>query len=123
MSPKAFAQIHRICQLCLFVDQELLLMISHALFTSQLDICNVLYMGLSLKSIQKLQWIQNAMTWTVLGTSQYDQKTPLLCELHYFSVGFQGQFHVLVATYKVLWGHLSPVASEPPTRSSRVSML
>lgn len=57
-------------------------MISHALFTSQLDFCNVLYMGLPLKSFQKLQLIQNDVIWAVLGTPQYDQITPLLCEMH-----------------------------------------
>lgn len=60
-------------QLFLLPDQEAQLVISHALVISQLDYCNVLNMGLTLKNIQKLQLVQNMGSY--------------LCELHWFSVG------------------------------------
>lgn len=49
-----FAQQHDVHQLHTFLDQEALLSVTHVLAISQIDYCNALYMGLSLKSIQKL---------------------------------------------------------------------
>ena len=44
---------------------------THALVISWLDYCNTLYMGLPLKSVQKLQWIQNATATTPLLQQLY----------------------------------------------------
>lgn len=48
------------CQLHLFLHQDDLFMVTHSLVTSQLDYCNVLYLGLPLKSTQKFRWVWNA---------------------------------------------------------------
>lgn len=44
-----FAQVHFVCQLHLFLDWEALQTVIHTQVTSQLDYCNVLYMGLVLE--------------------------------------------------------------------------
>lgn len=52
-------------QLHPFLNREALLTITHV--TSYLDYCNVLYLGLPLKSIWKLQLVQNAAAQVVNG--------------------------------------------------------
>lgn len=47
------------CQLGPFLDQEAMLIVTHALVTSCLDDCNPYYMELTLESIQKLHLVQN----------------------------------------------------------------
>lgn len=51
---EALAQIHLVHQLCPFLDQEALIMIIHALITSDLDYCNVLYVELLMNNTWKL---------------------------------------------------------------------
>ena len=50
-----FAQLKLLCQLCPFLEMSNLATVTHALVTSRLDYCNVLYVGLPLKSVRKLQ--------------------------------------------------------------------
>lgn len=87
-------------------------------------------MGLSLKSIQILQLMQNAVMWAVNGVSYLSHVTSLLCKLYFFPVCFWVQFKVLVVTFKALlgvgWGYLPglfPVVFTPPTQSSRRNIL
>lgn len=40
-------------------------MMVHATVTSKLDYCNMLYMGLPSKTVQKLQEVQNAVAYEV----------------------------------------------------------
>lgn len=56
------------------------LTVTHALVT--LDYCNTGYIDLSFKSIWKLQQVQNAMVWAVMGDSGSAHVSLLLCELH-----------------------------------------
>ncbi|XP_060135667.1 acyl-CoA synthetase short-chain family member 3, mitochondrial isoform X2 [Zootoca vivipara] len=64
--------------------------------------------GLPLKVTRKLQLIQNAAARLVTGGSRRDHITPVLKDLHWFSVCFRAQFKVLVLTFKALNG-LDPV--------------
>lgn len=45
MARRAFAQIHLVCQLCLFPDWEALQAVTHALITSQLDTGTLSFQG------------------------------------------------------------------------------
>ena len=84
-------------------------------------------MGLPLKSIQKLQLVQNAAAWVSLGAPRLEHKTLLLRELHWVPVCFRVQFKVLVITFKALHGmgpgclkdRLIPITLTHPTRSGR----
>lgn len=71
MPRRPFAQLYLIQQLHPFLDWEALLLITNALVTPQLDYCNMLYMGLLLNSIQKLQLTQNATAQEVLNFPQH----------------------------------------------------
>lgn len=52
--------LHLVCQLHPFLDWGPLQTVTHTLVALQLDYCNVLYVGLPLKTTQKLQLVQNA---------------------------------------------------------------
>lgn len=86
-------------QLCLFLDQETLLSDTHPLVISEMDYYNVLYIGQVLKSIWKLQLVQNV---AVLGVPAVVHVTPLLHKLHWVAVCFWIQIKVLVITVKAL---------------------
>lgn len=57
-----------VCLLCPFLDWETQFTVIHDLVTSHLDDYNVLYVGLPLKSIEKLQLVQNVAACTILGS-------------------------------------------------------
>lgn len=54
LAKKAFAQLQAVCMLHQFLDQEVLLIVTHVLLAFYLDYYDALYMGLSLKSFQRL---------------------------------------------------------------------
>ncbi|KAM6466454.1 uncharacterized protein PHA67_012250 [Liasis olivaceus] len=137
MAKRAFAQLRVVHQLHPFLDRESLQSVTHALVISHIDYCNALYMGLPLKSIRKLQLVQNAAVRAILGAPKMEHAPPLLRELlwvpelHWDLVCFWIQFKVLAITFKALHGmgpgylrdHLTPITSTQPTQSGREGML
>ncbi|KAF7250284.1 Band 4.1-like protein 4A [Varanus komodoensis] len=55
----AFHQLQLIHQLCPYLEDNCLATVTHALVTSRLDFCNMLYVGLPLKTVRILQMVQN----------------------------------------------------------------
>nr|GFC43941.1 hypothetical protein [Tanacetum cinerariifolium] len=66
----AFAQLRLVRQLRPYLDRADLATVTHALVTSRLDYCNALYVGLPLKTVRKLQLVQNAAARVVAGASR-----------------------------------------------------
>lgn len=61
LAKKAFVHLQDLCMLHQFLDWEVLLIVTRALVTFHVDYYNALYTGLSLKSFQRLQLVQNAI--------------------------------------------------------------
>lgn len=78
--------------------------VNYTLATCHLDYCNVLYVGLPLKSIPKLLLVQTAVVCIVLPKWRFVHVTPLLLELHWLPICVRVQFNVLVITFKGLHG-------------------
>lgn len=97
---RTFAEAHIVFPFRPSLDQEALLTVPHTVVAFQVDCCDVFYIGPTLKSILKLQLVQDAMTWVVVGVSQASLVTHLLCELHRLPVRFQVQCKVLVVPYE-----------------------
>ena len=79
-------------------------MVVHALVTSRLAFCYVLYIGLPLCLIWKLQLVQNMAARLVPGTPRHDHSTPVLKSLHWLPISFWAKYKVLVITFKALHG-------------------
>lgn len=60
----------------------------HVVIISRLDYCNVLYVGLSLEIVCKLQLVQNATARLLLGTGGEDYVTFILKDLHLLPISF-----------------------------------
>lgn len=97
---KVFAEFHTVWQFNLFLDQEALLIVPHGHFLN--GYCNVLDMGLPLKSIQKLQLVQKVAAQAVMCTLGSVHITFLLCKLHWLALCFWIQFKMLIMTYNIL---------------------
>lgn len=78
--------------------------IIHAFINSRLDYCNMLYIGLPLKTILKLQLVHNAVAHLLKGVGKQEHITPVLQGLHQYPVFFWVQFKVTILTYKALKG-------------------
>ncbi|XP_061477657.1 uncharacterized protein LOC133382019 [Rhineura floridana] len=120
----AFYHLRFVAQLRPYLDSDNLASVVHALVTSRLDYCNALYVGLPLKTVRKLQLVQNAAARLLTRTRWSAHITPVLARLHWLPICFRARFKVLVLTYKALHGvgpqylveHLSRYE---PTRSLR----
>ncbi|XP_061460454.1 uncharacterized protein LOC133373973 [Rhineura floridana] len=93
----AFYQFRLVAQLRPYLDRE-------HLVTSRLDYCSALYVGLPLKTVRKLQLVQNAAARLITGTKRSEHVTPILARLHWLPICFWARFKVLVLTYKALHG-------------------
>ncbi|XP_061911245.1 uncharacterized protein LOC133655271 [Entelurus aequoreus] len=98
--------------------------IIHAFVTSRLDYCNILFSGLPMSSIKRLQLVQNAAARLLTKTRKFDHITPILAHLHWLPVHLRCDFKVLLLTYKILHG-LAPayladcIVPYVPTRNLR----
>ncbi|KAF7246206.1 NIPA-like protein 2 [Varanus komodoensis] len=124
----AFFQLRLIHQLCPYLEYDCLVTVTHALVTSRLDFCNVLYVGLPLKMVWILQLVQNRTARLLTGTGRYAHMTPVLRQLHWLPIEVRAQFKVLVITYKALGpGYLKeslrPYMPARPLRSAGEALL
>ncbi|KAF7236906.1 Coiled-coil domain-containing protein 40, partial [Varanus komodoensis] len=127
----AFLHLWLFHQLRPYLEYDCLATVTHALVTSRLDFCNMLYMGLPLKTVRILQLVQNRAARLLMGTGRYVHMTPVLRQLHWLPIEVRAQFKVLVMTYKALNGlgpgflmeHLRLYTPARPLRSAGEALL
>ena len=78
------------------------------MFSSRLDYCNSLLVGVADHVIRKLQRVQNAAARMITGTCKFDHITPILRELHWLLVAKWIQYKIAMLVNKCLRG-LAPL--------------
>lgn len=76
--------------------------LTQALVTSKLDYCNIMYVGLPLKTVRRLQLTQNNAARVVGRVSRYNHISNTLKSLHWLPINKRCQFKTLTMTYKAL---------------------
>ena len=88
----AFFHLWQIPRLQPYLDTGALTTLVHALVISRLDHCNVLYVGLPLKLMWKLQVAQNAAARLLTGVRKHHNISPILAKLHWLPIRFRISF-------------------------------
>jgi hypothetical protein len=94
--------IRKIASIRKYISQSNCETLVHAFITSRLDMCNVLFFGMSEKNINKLQKIQNAAIRVIFSLKKRDHVSDLLLSLHWLSVRQRISFKVLIIVFKCL---------------------
>ncbi len=104
LSKAAFFQLRRIAKLRSFMSPKDAESLVHAFITSRLDYCNALFSGLSVRSISRLQYIQNSAARMLTYTKRSAHITPILFNLHWLPVSSRIIYKILLLTFKSLHG-------------------
>ena len=100
----AFYYIHNIRRIRKYLSVETTRTLVHAVVIGRLDFCNSLLYRLPMKSISKLQRVQNAAARSITNTPRYDHVTPVLRSLHRLPVKERVTFKILTLSFKAIHG-------------------
>ena len=99
----AFYYIHNIRRIRKYLSVETTRTLVHAVVIGRLDYCNSLLYGLPMKSISKLQRVQNAAA-NIANTTRYEHITPVLRSLRCLPVKERVTFKILILSFKAIHG-------------------
>ena len=69
-----------------------------ALVISRMDYCNSIYNGLPIKSLKKIQLVQNAAARVITKTKRCDHISPILRDLHWLPIKKRTDYKMMVLT-------------------------
>ena len=93
----SYMHIRRINTIRQYLPNDAVKTLTQSLVTSRLDYCNIIYNGLTMKSIKRLQVTQNAAARLIRQTKKRAHMTPVLRDLQN-----RCQFKILFFIYKSL---------------------
>ena len=82
----SYMHIRRINTIRQYLTNDAVKTPTQSLVTSRLDYCNIIYNGISIKSIKRLQVTQNAAARLIRQTKRRAHMTPVLWDLHWLPV-------------------------------------
>ena len=121
---RSFMALRCVSSIRKYLTREAAQSVVHAMVTSRLDYCNALLYNVPLRSLNRLQRIQNTAARIVSGAGRRDHITPVLKDLHWLPINQRINFKLLCLVYKGLHGmapvYLSELLREyVPSRSLR----
>ena len=122
----AFFELKRISSIRHLLSDDAAKTLVTSFVLSRLDYCNGLLMGVSNKTIQPLQKIQNSAARLVSKASRRDHVTPLLFQLHWLPVAERITYKIACVCYNIISGSAPAYLSElvqvySPSRTLRSS--
>lgn len=102
LSKVSFLHLKNIAKLRPSLSQPDAEKLIHAFISSRLDYCNALLIGISGRSLQKLQHIQNCAARVLTRKRKYDHITPVLRSLHWLPIPYRIQYKLCLLTYHCL---------------------
>ena len=104
----AWYHLRNISKIRKFLTQSATETIIHAFITSRLDTCNCILYGITDKTINKLQVIQNKCAKVIVKANRYSSATDIRKTLNWLPIKQRIKFKILVLTFKCLNG-MAPV--------------
>ena len=98
----SYMHIRRINTISQYLTIDAVKTLSQSLVTSCLDYCNIIYNGMPMKSINRLQVTQKAAARLIRRTKKRAHMTLVLWDLHWLQVVNRCQFKMLRFNYKSL---------------------
>lgn len=98
----SYMQIRKINSIRQYLSETAVRTLVQATVTVKFDYCNIVYTGLPLKDIHRLQLMQNCAARMISKTSRYEHITPILRQLHWLPMSKRCQYKTLITTYKSL---------------------
>ncbi|XP_029942452.1 uncharacterized protein LOC115384260 [Salarias fasciatus] len=127
----SFFHLRNISKLRPFLSLPVAEKLVHAFVSSRLDYCNALLIGISGRSLQRLQSIQNCAARILMRVPKRHHITPILHNLHWLPVRFRLEYKICLLTHQCVYGSapvylkelLSPHDPTRRLRSANINLL
>ena len=104
----SYMQIRRISSIWRYLTVDAVRTRVRATLTVRLDYCNNIYTNLPMKSIHRLQIIQNSAAHLISRTPRHEHITPVLVQLHWLPITKRCKFKILTRAYKAVHHNAPP---------------
>ena len=101
----AALNLHHIRTIRSYLSKDSTQQLVYSLVISLLDYANSLFIGLPVKTLKRLQRVQNMAAKLILNYRKYDSATDALYKLHWLPVIYRRDFKVACLVHKSLYGN------------------
>jgi len=102
ITSSSYIHIRKIRSIRKYLSQADCEMLVHAFISSRLDMCNILFVGMSAINLDKLQKLQNAAIRIIFQKKKNESVSDDIKSLHWLNIRQRITFKVLLTVYKLL---------------------